>query len=279
MNGKLITTICENCGKTFQCSSNNRTRKSCSEECRYALTGHKNSTEPVIIYCERCGKAFEATPYQAEKGKRFCSFDCKNPPAYSTCLNCGIRFRHAPSAHPKYCSRACVDSSEQRSIEISNRVKTAWQTEETRLNMMKGIESRSELDEWKSAAHFQKGDKHPRYKGNRTARISNYEHKKFVKAVLRRDKYTCQQCGSKQFIQVHHIKSWADYPELRYEASNGVALCEECHIRLHGGTRKPRTRICVYCQKQFRPAKRLTKYCSKECFHLSLRNGGEPDTE
>lgn len=50
--------------------------------------------------------------------------------------------------------------------------------------------------------------------------------------VYERDDYTCQGCfvrGVK--LQAHHIKSWANFPDLRYEVSNGLTLCIECHKR------------------------------------------------
>ena len=27
----------------------------------------------------------------------------------------------------------------------------------------------------------------------------------------------------------HHIKNWSAYPDLRYDLSNGVCLCNNCH--------------------------------------------------
>lgn len=57
------------------------------------------------------------------------------------------------------------------------------------------------------------------------------EYKTWRKAVLKRDKRTCQMpgCKSKRRLQVHHIMTWAHAPRLRFEVSNGITLCRKCH--------------------------------------------------
>jgi 5-methylcytosine-specific restriction endonuclease McrA len=61
-------------------------------------------------------------------------------------------------------------------------------------------------------------------------------YKKFRTDVLKRDKFTCQMCGSKKKydLQVHHLSKWADSPTLRYERSNGICLCKQCHKQITG---------------------------------------------
>lgn len=44
-----------------------------------------------------------------------------------------------------------------------------------------------------------------------------------------RDNFTCQDCGKKDVNETHHIKSWIEYPELRFNVSNGKTLCLDCH--------------------------------------------------
>lgn len=56
---------------------------------------------------------------------------------------------------------------------------------------------------------------------------------KFRKNVLERDDYTCQICGSKENLEVHHIKEYSKYPKLRTCLSNGITLCKSCHKKIH----------------------------------------------
>jgi hypothetical protein len=53
-------------------------------------------------------------------------------------------------------------------------------------------------------------------------------------AVLERDDYTCQGCGSSNCeLQVHHICPLGAGGS--NALSNLIALCQECHGRVHGG--------------------------------------------
>jgi len=56
------------------------------------------------------------------------------------------------------------------------------------------------------------------------------EFKLWRDAVFARDNWTCQKCG-KQGVRLHphHIKSFAQYPELQLAIDNGMTLCLECH--------------------------------------------------
>jgi len=55
------------------------------------------------------------------------------------------------------------------------------------------------------------------------------------KEVHKRDDYTCQICGERAEVKAHHILSWKDYPELRFELENGITLCASCHKKIHKG--------------------------------------------
>lgn len=73
---------------------------------------------------------------------------------------------------------------------------------------------------------------------NRILRTSD-AYKSLRKYVMQRDEFTCQDCktvGGK--LEMHHIKEWCNYPELRFEASNCVTLCKPCHAKTDNYTGK-----------------------------------------
>lgn len=74
------------------------------------------------------------------------------------------------------------------------------------------------------------------HKNQRRAWHSRHEYKEWRNAVFQRDNYTCQKYGkpSNGDIQAHHIETWYEAPELRFEISNGIALCESCHRFIKG---------------------------------------------
>lgn len=62
---------------------------------------------------------------------------------------------------------------------------------------------------------------------------NSWEYIKWRDQVYERDGYACVMCGSKDYIEVHHKKDFVEFPELRYELSNGITLCKQCHSKIH----------------------------------------------
>jgi hypothetical protein len=87
-----------------------------------------------------------------------------------------------------------------------------------------------------------RGPNHPQWKGGISDlrnRFRDPRYKVWHLAVLARDNYTCQHCH-RQFkprtphLAAHHLKGYTEYPELRYDLENGLCLCGECHMAVHG---------------------------------------------
>jgi hypothetical protein len=51
--------------------------------------------------------------------------------------------------------------------------------------------------------------------------------------VFGRDNYTCQNCNKRGvYLEAHHIKPFADFPELRFAINNGITYCLDCHMKV-----------------------------------------------
>lgn len=78
-----------------------------------------------------------------------------------------------------------------------------------------------------------RGKKNPNWKGGKTPKdkaLRAQFRNTIQQNVFRRDNYTCQICEqSGGYLQVDHIKGWADFPELRFEMDNCRTLCMACH--------------------------------------------------
>jgi len=82
-----------------------------------------------------------------------------------------------------------------------------------------------------------KGANHWNWKGgiSKKNRGEDGKYKKWRKNVLRNYNYTCAFCGTRGGrLSAHHMFHWSEYPGLRYDENNGVCVCYDTHMYLHG---------------------------------------------
>lgn len=65
--------------------------------------------------------------------------------------------------------------------------------------------------------------------------------KEFNEAVMLRDHNVCKVCGRGGKLDAHHITDRHEMPNGGYVQTNGISLCEECHMKaeqyhITGGT-------------------------------------------
>lgn len=92
------------------------------------------------------------------------------------------------------------------------------------------------------------GDKNPRWNPNRTdaTRIHErrtYDYAQWRKSVFERDGFVCVKCGLKGIkyggncksngLNAHHIENYATHKSRRYDITNGITLCNQCHTSFH----------------------------------------------
>ena len=101
----------------------------------------------------------------------------------------------------------------------------------------KGKKMSEETRKKMSKAH--KGEKSYLWKGGKSKQcqhkhITDMKWKVWRTKVFNRDSFTCVNCQKVGgYLEAHHIKSWVNYPKLRYKVDNGITLCRECHKLLH----------------------------------------------
>ena len=91
-----------------------------------------------------------------------------------------------------------------------------------------------------------KGERHHCWKGGKSTEIklirASSEMNDWRKSVFKRDGYTCQYChdkgkkGHAVILNAHHIKSFAKYPDDRFNIDNAITLCQYCHRLVHSTT-------------------------------------------
>lgn len=79
------------------------------------------------------------------------------------------------------------------------------------------------------------GEDHWSWKGDNLSETEKLrttkEYRQWRKSVYERDNYTCQCCGddSGGNLNAHHIENFSSNEENRFDISNGITLCSNCH--------------------------------------------------
>jgi len=83
------------------------------------------------------------------------------------------------------------------------------------------------------------------------------ERKAWVQAVFKRDNYTCQSCGLKKEVagklNADHILAWSEFPELRFDVSNGRTMCEPCHEKTPNYGHRQAKRMAILAKAKSNP--------------------------
>jgi hypothetical protein len=201
---------CKHCGEKYK--SYKTKRVCCSVNCANELKkGKKLNITPerrefLINHINRVRKQKTKKIYTCVCGKvigtkrrKYCDECLEKNRFYiiKKCVYCNKEYKGTRNSH--YCSKACL--KEHRKI-------------------------------------IMVGENNPNWKGgvktpNQVGR-NNIEHNEWIKAVFKRDNYTCQKCNQVGWeLNAHHIKPWAKYKNLRYVLSNGLTLCKKCHKEVH----------------------------------------------
>lgn len=170
----------------------------------------------AMAQCLNCKKAFNVIPARLKTAK-FCSYKCRgewrseywsgeNNPQYQagprvlTCQHCGKEFAQRGTEaisefrKRKFCSMECAKYGQKRLT----------------------------------------GKAHPLFKEDSRRKNRRGKHGAWARAVISRDKATCQRCGAQNIeLHAHHILPFETHPEQRWNVGNGETLCFKCHWAEH----------------------------------------------
>lgn len=166
---------------------------------------------------------------------------------YCICDMCGkerLCWKHSYYPICNSCNKIGKKHSEEHKRKIGLSQKGKKLSEETKRKMSSSQKGKIFTEEHKrkiSENHKNvSGKNNPAYNPNLTDndRIDRRKiigYKPWFQSVFKRDNYTCQICGDNKGgnLNAHHIESYNNNPTLRLELSNGITLCEDCHIEFH----------------------------------------------
>lgn len=147
----------------------------------------------------------------------------------------GIKTRNLSEAHKG--NKFSIEHRE--SIGRSQIGKKHPHTEETKIKIgLAGLGRIPTIATRKKISESHRGEKAYQWKGgitpeNKTIRGS-IEYRIWREKVFKRDKYTDQKTKIRGgILHPHHIKNFAEFPELRFRVSNGITFSEESHNKFH----------------------------------------------
>lgn len=172
--------------------------------------------------CEYCEQTFSS--YQCDN-RKYCSMKCKNLAQSSRMI--GNTYRVGIPSWNK--GRKATEQEKN----ILRKIKRPSGKNHPMYGKKHSEAVRNKISE-RIKDKIPKGENHWNWKGGKSRGYkTGYYSQKYInwrKSVFERDLYTCRVCGKNGgYLTAHHIKSFAHFPELRFDINNGLTLCEKCH--------------------------------------------------
>lgn len=140
------------------------------------------------------------------------------------CLECKKEFSFTRNINRKFCSLSCYHKNMIGKPQSHPNAKgrKVWNKglklpQLSNINHPRYIRDRSQLAVKKNGEEYR----------------NSPASRDWSRAVKVRDSWVCQikdeQCSGR--LETHHILSWKEYPQLRYDINNGITLCHAHHPR------------------------------------------------
>jgi hypothetical protein len=126
----------------------------------------------------------------------------------------------------KYCSRICRNKGRTVTEETRNKFSVFHST---RRRNPRSVETKQKI-----SMAFTKDKEFIGFRKNELERLRrSEEYEKWRVSVYERDSYSCVLCHKiGGYLEAHHIKSFAKFPEVRFDINNGITVCKYCHSKI-----------------------------------------------
>lgn len=194
----------------------------------------------MIATCEFCGTEYTTFKNWYNRTKhhtcsRLCADSLKKKLSTKTCKHCGKSFYSVNHQKDKlYCSSKCAREASMKRLNIVCQIcNKEYTIVESRATISKFCSDSCRVKYTGHLASLRVGELNSQYKGFNTGKRSDKSKlKSWAYLVKRRDKI-CKFCKSEDNLQAHHIKSYKDHREIRFDLENGILLCGTCHSLQH----------------------------------------------
>ena len=171
-------------------------------------------------HCKECGQEFLST----SGSRRFCD-SCIA--LKTVCPVCGGK----KSLYDRFCGNACAGKNKYRvSAKVRAALLSGIYVPQRGVAISRALLGKPRFD--------MRGENSPNWSGGiyrygRHVDMGRVEYKEWRRKIFTRDNFTCQNCGIRGGrLNAHHVASWVDYPDKRYDVDNGITLCVECHKKV-----------------------------------------------
>jgi group I intron endonuclease len=194
-------------------------------------TKHTPTEEFPVVNCTKCNKSFRLTKKGITKFEEdgLCS-KCRNHILErKPCPECG----NPILLSSKLCYK-CANTGNKNPL-----YKDGWTTEDRRCSRCgESISHGSSGLCQKCYFDILAENRNSNYKDDHYTYLiySTKEYINWRASIFSRDDRTCALCNIKDWkveFNVHHIYPKRDFPELIFELSNGIVLCEKCHDKIN----------------------------------------------
>ena len=234
--------VCEVCGKTFKRKPSyvSKTKHlTCSKECSAELKSKLVEHELEI----KLGHNLHDWLYEQYVINRLTTREISNllygVPTNSPNVTHYLNKYNIPMRHGSEAIKVQWENADERRKLASENAKTQLNSPENR-EKLKLVMQTPEYRDKSSKAKL--GEKNPMWNFEMTleeraeldAERKSSKAGTWKKQIFKRDNFTCRKCGKQGgTLNAHHILNFKDNPEKRYDVSNGVTLCNSCHIKFH----------------------------------------------